>query len=65
MAGAGAVLGVDVGGTGTKARLTDTDGLVLDETRVPTPRDDPDATRLAGSSRRVSSTRPPAPSSSR
>jgi predicted NBD/HSP70 family sugar kinase len=56
MAGAGAVLGVDVGGTGTKARLTDTDGLVLDETRVPTP---------SGSSRRVSSTRPPAPSSSR
>lgn len=47
MAGAGAVLGVDVGGTGTKARLTDTDGLVLDETRVPTPRDDPSGDRLA------------------
>lgn len=48
MPGAGAVLGVDVGGTGIKARLTGADGLVLDETRVPTPRDDPDATRLAG-----------------
>lgn len=47
MPGAGAVLGVDVGGTGTKARLTGADGLVLDETRVPTPRDDPDAARLA------------------
>lgn len=47
MAGAGAVLGVDVGGTGTKARLTDADGLVLDETRVPTPRDDPSGLRLA------------------
>ncbi|MET3450324.1 ROK family protein [Curtobacterium sp. 1544] len=48
MPGVGAVLGVDVGGTGIKARLTGADGLVLDETRVPTPRDDPDATRLAG-----------------
>ncbi|MBT1675530.1 ROK family protein [Curtobacterium aurantiacum] len=47
MGGAGAVLGVDVGGTGIKARLTDAEGLVLDETRVPTPRDDPDAGRLA------------------
>jgi len=47
MPGAGAVLGVDVGGTGTKARLTGADGLVLDETRVPTPRDDPGAERLA------------------
>ncbi|WP_248704117.1 ROK family protein [Curtobacterium sp. MWU13-2055] len=47
MAGAGTVLGVDVGGTGTKARLTDADGLVLDETRVPTPRDDPSGLRLA------------------
>ncbi|WIB77412.1 ROK family protein [Curtobacterium sp. MCPF17_002] len=47
MSRAGAVLGVDVGGTGIKARRTDADGLVLDETRVPTPRDDPDATRLA------------------
>ncbi|WP_144711594.1 ROK family protein [Curtobacterium pusillum] len=47
MRGAGAVLGVDVGGTGIKARLTDADGLVLDEIRVPTPRDDPDALRLA------------------
>ncbi|WP_439693066.1 ROK family protein [Curtobacterium sp. SP.BCo] len=44
---AGVVLGVDVGGTGIKARLTDADGLVLDETRVPTPRDDPDGSRLA------------------
>ncbi|MBA8989207.1 glucokinase [Curtobacterium pusillum] len=47
MRGTGVVLGVDVGGTGIKARLTDDDGLVLDETRVPTPREDPDATRLA------------------
>jgi len=47
MPGAGAVLGVDVGGTGVKARLTGADGLVLDEVRVPTPRDDPDAARLA------------------
>ncbi|ROP72501.1 ROK family protein [Curtobacterium sp. PhB115] len=47
MPGAGAVLGVDVGGTGIKARLTGADGLVLDETRVPTPRDDPAATTLA------------------
>lgn len=44
---AGAVLGVDVGGTGIKARLTGADGLVLDETRVPTPRGDADATSLA------------------
>lgn len=43
----GTVLGVDVGGTGIKAQLTDADGLVLDETRVPTPRDDHDARRLA------------------
>lgn len=48
MTGAGAVLGVDVGGTGTKARLTDADGLVLDETRVPTPREDRGGLRLAG-----------------
>lgn len=47
MRGARAVLGVDVGGTGIKARLTDGDGLVLDETRVPTPRDDPGAVALA------------------
>ncbi|MCC8906507.1 ROK family protein [Curtobacterium sp. GD1] len=47
MRGAGAVLGVDVGGTGIKARLTGADGLVLDETRVPTPRGDTDATMLA------------------
>lgn len=47
MAAAGAVLGVDVGGTGIKAQLTDADGLVLDETRVPTPRGDPRATQLA------------------
>jgi glucokinase len=47
MPGAGAVLGIDVGGTGIKARLTEADGLVLDETRVPTPRDDPDALELA------------------
>lgn len=45
---AGAVLGVDVGGTGIKARRTDADGTVLGETRVPTPRDDHDAVRLAG-----------------
>lgn len=44
---AGAVLGVDVGGTGTKARLTDADGTVLHEARVPTPRRDPDARQLA------------------
>ncbi|WFR67409.1 ROK family protein [Curtobacterium flaccumfaciens] len=47
MSAEGAVLGVDVGGTGIKARLTDADGLVLDEARVPTPRNDPDAARLA------------------
>lgn len=47
MAAAGAVLGVDVGGTGVKARLTDADGRVLDDHRVPTPRDDPDGTALA------------------
>ncbi|WP_420365776.1 ROK family protein [Curtobacterium sp. L3-7] len=47
MAGSGAVLGVDVGGTGIKARLTDADGQVLAEYRVPTPKDDPDAQRLA------------------
>jgi glucokinase len=44
----GAVLGVDVGGTAIKARRTDADGIVLGETRLPTPRDDHDATRLAG-----------------
>jgi glucokinase len=47
MGGAGAVLGVDVGGTGIKARLTDADGLVLHEARVPTPSEDPDAVGLA------------------
>jgi glucokinase len=47
MSTAGAVLGVDVGGTGIKTRTAGADGLVLDETRVPTPRDDPHATRLA------------------
>lgn len=47
MASAAAVLGVDVGGTGIKARLTGADGLVLDEVRVPTPRDDPRAEQLA------------------
>lgn len=47
MSAEGAVLGVDVGGTGIKARLTDADGLVLDEARVPTPRNDPDAAQLA------------------
>lgn len=44
----GAVLGVDVGGTSIKARRTDADGTVLGETRLPTPRDDHDAARLAG-----------------
>jgi glucokinase len=43
----GAVLGVDVGGTGIKARTTTVDGQVLDEQRVPTPRDDPAAEALA------------------
>jgi glucokinase len=43
----GAVLGVDVGGTGIKARLTGPEGQVLDEQRVPTPRDDPAAEALA------------------
>ena len=47
MAARGAVLGVDVGGTGIKARLTGADGRVLDEQRVPTPRDDPAAESLA------------------
>jgi glucokinase len=47
MASGGVVLGVDVGGTGIKARVTDADGTVLLEHRVPTPRDDPDAIRLA------------------
>ncbi|PYY37773.1 ROK family protein [Curtobacterium sp. MCJR17_055] len=47
MTARGAVLGVDVGGTGIKARLTADDGLVLDEQRVPTPRDDPAADALA------------------
>jgi glucokinase len=46
MAGRGAVLGVDVGGTGIKARTTTHDGQVLDEQRVPTPRDDPAAASL-------------------
>jgi glucokinase len=43
----GVVLGVDVGGTGIKARLTDADGAVLQEHRVPTPRGDAQAVRLA------------------
>ncbi|PZE87134.1 ROK family protein [Curtobacterium sp. MCBD17_032] len=47
MTARGAVLGVDVGGTGTKARLTADDGRLLGEQRVPTPRDDPAAEALA------------------
>ncbi|PZE69795.1 ROK family protein [Curtobacterium sp. MCBD17_021] len=47
MTARGAVLGVDVGGTGIKARLTADDGRLLDEQRVPTPRDDPAAGALA------------------
>lgn len=43
----GAVLGIDVGGTSIKVRLVADDGRVLDEQRVPTPRDDPRATALA------------------
>jgi glucokinase len=43
----GLVLGVDVGGTGIKARITDAAGTVLGEHRVPTPRADPDAVQLA------------------
>ena len=43
----GLVLGVDVGGTGIKARVTDAAGTVLGEHRVPTPRADPDAVQLA------------------
>lgn len=42
----GVVLGVDVGGTTTKARTIDAAGNVLAEHRVPTPRDDPGAERL-------------------
>lgn len=47
MGSTGLVLGVDVGGTGIKARLTDAAGTVLGEHRVPTPRADPDAVQLA------------------
>jgi glucokinase len=47
MRSTGLVLGVDVGGTGIKARLTDAAGTVLGEYRVPTPRADPDAVQLA------------------
>lgn len=47
MAPTGVVLGVDVGGTGIKARVTDATGRVLAEHRVPTPQGDPDAARLA------------------
>ncbi|KTR52357.1 ROK family protein [Curtobacterium oceanosedimentum] len=43
----GAALGIDVGGTSIKARLVAGDGRVLDEQRVPTPRDDPRASALA------------------
>lgn len=44
----GVVLGVDVGGTGVKALLTDLRGAgSIAEYRVPTPQDDPDATQLA------------------
>ena len=47
MGATGLVLGVDVGGTGIKARVTDAVGTVLGEHRVPTPRADPDALQLA------------------
>ncbi|WP_267420175.1 MULTISPECIES: ROK family protein [unclassified Curtobacterium] len=47
MGSTGLVLGVDVGGTGIKARVTDAAGTVLGEHRVPTPRSDPDAVQLA------------------
>ncbi|OIH95480.1 ROK family protein [Curtobacterium sp. MCBA15_001] len=43
----GVVLGVDVGGTGIKARVTDASGRSLGDHRVPTPKDDPHAHRLA------------------
>ncbi|MCM3521128.1 ROK family protein [Curtobacterium sp. P97] len=43
----GAALGIDVGGTTIKVRLVADDGRVLEEQRVPTPRDDPQATALA------------------
>ncbi|WP_144760947.1 ROK family protein [Curtobacterium sp. 9128] len=56
MAGVGAVLGVDVGGTGIKARLTDLDGRVLAEHRVPTPRDDHDAVALAATIATIATT---------
>jgi glucokinase len=45
--GVGPVLGVDVGGTSIKARLTDAAGSVLQEHRVPTPRGDDQAVQLA------------------
>ncbi|PZF53876.1 ROK family protein [Curtobacterium sp. MCSS17_008] len=49
MSARGAVLGIDVGGTSIKVRMVDgDDGRLLDEQRVPTPRDDPQATALAG-----------------
>jgi glucokinase len=42
------VLGIDVGGTGIKTRLVGADhGHVLDERRVPTPREDSDGRALA------------------
>lgn len=40
-----AVLGIDVGGTGIKAALTDTDGTVLGRWREATPHDDSSGTR--------------------
>ncbi|MCM3503786.1 ROK family protein [Curtobacterium sp. ODYSSEY 48 V2] len=43
----GAALGIDVGGTSIKVRLVADDGRVLEEQRVPTPREDPQATALA------------------
>ncbi|KQQ53126.1 ROK family protein [Plantibacter sp. Leaf314] len=42
---AGAVLGVDVGGTGVKAALTTADGTVLGRWREATPVDDPSGSR--------------------
>lgn len=41
----GAVLGIDVGGTGIKAALTEPDGTVLARWREQTPKDDPSGVR--------------------
>jgi glucokinase len=47
LAGSGAVLGIDVGGTGIKARLVGPDDALLAERRLPTPQGDHDGARLA------------------